>query len=62
MKKSEFIYAIVVIKMNFTTKLDAAGKVTGEEFNGFTLKHAVTVDSKNINKIEKLFREITELI
>lgn len=48
--------------MNFTTKLDAAGKVTGEEFNGFTLKHAVTVDSKNINKIEKLFREITELI
>lgn len=60
--EKELVFSAVSINKEFTTKLDAAGKQAGEVFNGYNLKQDVTVDSKDIDKIEKISREITELI
>ncbi|RYY46539.1 MAG: DUF541 domain-containing protein, partial [Chitinophagaceae bacterium] len=34
----------------------------GSDFTGYNLKQSVTVDSKNIEKVERISREVTELI
>jgi uncharacterized protein len=52
----------VNIDKDFTTKYDADGKQIGSEFTGYNLKQNVTVDSKDIGKVEKISREVTELI
>jgi hypothetical protein len=36
--------------------------VVGNDFSGYNLSQTVTVDSKNIDQVEKVSREITELI
>lgn len=59
---AEMVFSAVSIDKDFTSKYDAAGKVTGNEFTGFNLKQNVTVDSKDIIKVEKISREVTELI
>lgn len=46
----------------YTTKIDTAGKQAGQEFNGFNLKQNISIDLKEIVKIEKISREITEII
>ena len=61
-KETELIFSAVSIDKDFTTKYDTEGKVVGNEFSGYNLKQNVTVDSKDIAKIEKISREITELI
>ena len=59
---SELVFSAVSIDKDFITKYDADGKQLGSEFTGYNLKQNVTVDSKNIDKVEKISREITELI
>ena len=59
---SELVFSAVVIDKEFATKIDAEGKQAGQEFNGYNLKQNVTIDSKDIIKIEKISREVTELI
>lgn len=60
--EGEMVFSAVSIDKDFTTKYDADGKVTGSEFTGYNLRQNVTVDSKDIDKVEKISREITELI
>lgn len=60
--EAELIFSAVAINKEFKQKFDVSGKSAGEEFNGYNLRQDVTVDSKDINKIEKLSREVTELI
>ncbi len=59
---TEMVFSAVSIDKDFTTKYDADGKQVGSEFTGYNLKQHVTVDSKDINKVEKISREVTELI
>jgi uncharacterized protein len=59
---SEMVFSAVTIDKDFTAKYDADGKNLGSEFTGYNLKQDVTVDSKNIEKVEKISREVTELI
>jgi uncharacterized protein len=59
---TELIFSAVSIDKEFTNKYDGEGKVSGSEFAGYNLKQNVTVDSKDINKVEKISREVTELI
>ncbi len=56
------VFSAVSIDKDFTTKYDADGKQTSSIFTGYNLKQNVTVDSKEIEKIEKISREVTELI
>ncbi len=61
-KESEMVFSAVSIDKDFTTKYDADGKVTGSEFTGYNLRQNVVVDSKDIDKVEKISRQVTELI
>ncbi len=58
----EMVFSAVSIDKEFNTKYDAEGKQVGSEFTGFNLKQNVTVDSKDIIKVETISREVTELI
>ncbi|MEQ1555121.1 MAG: SIMPL domain-containing protein [Ferruginibacter sp.] len=60
--ENEMVFSAVNIDKDFTTKYDENGRQTGSEFTGYNLKQNVTVDSKDINKVEKISREVTELI
>lgn len=59
---AEMVFSAVNIDKDFTIKYDADGKQSGSVFEGYNLKQNVTVDSKNIDKVEKISREVTELI
>lgn len=60
--ENELVFSAVSIDKDFEYKYDANGRNIGSDFTGFNLKQSVTVDSKDISKIEKISREITELI
>jgi hypothetical protein len=59
---AEMVFSAVSIDKEFNNKFDADGKQIGSEFTGFNLKQNVTVDSKDIIKVETISREVTELI
>ena len=59
---AEMVFSAISIEKEFNTRYDADGKQVGSDFTGYNLKQHVTVDSKNIDKVEKISREITELI
>lgn len=60
--ENAMVFSSTDIQKNFSEKYDANGRSIGSEFNGYTLVEKVKVESKEINKIEKLSREITELL
>ena len=60
--ESEMIFSAVSIDKDFTTRYDNEGKLLDSYFTGYNLKQDVTVDSKDIEKVEKISREVTELI
>lgn len=61
-KDTEMVFSSVSINKEYDTKYDANGRITGSVFSGFSLTQSVTVDSKDIDKVEKISREVTELI
>ena len=61
-KESELVFSSVSIEKEFNTRYDSEGRTLGTEFTGYNLKQSVTVDSRDIEKVEKISREVTELI
>jgi hypothetical protein len=59
---AEMVFSSVTIQKDFENKYNAEGKIIGSEFTGYTLSQIVTVDSRDIDKVEKISREVTELI
>lgn len=59
---NEMVFSAVNLNKDFDRKTDANGREIGNEFTGYNLRQDVTVDSKNIDKVEKISREVTELI
>jgi uncharacterized protein len=59
---NEMVFSAVNLNKDFDRKTDVNGREIGNEFTGYNLKQDVTVDSKNIDKVEKISREVTELI
>lgn len=59
---AEMVFSAISIDKEFNTRYDENGRQVGNEFTGYNLKQTVTVDSKNIEKVEKISRQITELI
>lgn len=61
-KPEELIYSAV--KTNEKTKqlYTINGEYAGQEFVGYELKQSVQIESKEVDKIEKVSREITELL
>jgi uncharacterized protein len=59
---TSIVFSAIDIQRSFKQTYDVNGRQTGSEFNGYTLSGTVTVDSKEIQKVEKLSREITGLL
>ncbi|MBI5373107.1 MAG: SIMPL domain-containing protein [Sphingobacteriales bacterium] len=59
---TEMVFSAISIDKEFSTRYDENGRITGNDFTGYNLKQNVTVDSKDIEKVEKISREVTELI
>lgn len=59
---NELIFEAVEINKDFNTTYDESGRQTGSVFTGYNLKQVITVESKDVNKVEKISREVTELI
>lgn len=60
--ENEMVASAISIEKQFDTKYDANGRQLGSEFTGYLLTQNLTVDSKEIDKVEKISREATELI
>jgi uncharacterized protein len=59
---NELVFSSVGINKDFTYQYDASGRQTGSIFSGYSLRQTISVESKDIDKIEKISREVTELI
>ncbi len=56
------IYSAVEINKRTKPLYSPSGQYMGDEFVGYELSQSVQLQSKNVNKVEKISREITELL
>ena len=56
------IYSAVSTNERFKRVYSEDGDYIGEEFTGYELTQSVQIESKEVDKIEKVSREITELL
>ena len=61
-KKDQLIYSAVKTSEKTTQVYSPDGDYTGEHFVGYELSQSVEIKSKEVDKIEKVSREITELL
>ena len=59
---SSIVFSSVNMNRNYEQKFDMNGRITGNEFTGFILNETVTVDSRNLEIVERMSREITTLL
>ena len=58
----DFVFSAITIEKEFETKRNEQGKEIKSEFTGYKLTQKVTVESKDINQVEIVSREVTKLI
>jgi uncharacterized protein len=61
-QNNEIVISAININKEFNYKTDENGRSLGQEFSGYNLSQSVKVESSNVNKIEQISREATELI
>jgi hypothetical protein len=61
-KDSELVFNAVTSTKNLENKYSNDGKYVGQEFLGYILTQSIKIESKNVETIEKISREITELL
>jgi len=59
---SSLIFSSIDVTKNYQTKYSDNGNISGNVFSGYTLSGGVKVESKNIELVEKISREVTELL
>lgn len=60
--EDELIFKAVKSRKNTKAKYSDDGKYIGEIFLGYVLTQSLEIDSNNVEKVEKISREITELL
>ncbi len=60
--KTEVTTSSINTEKLFDLKYDENGRQTGSTFNGYKLSESITIESKDLVKVDKISREITELI
>ena len=60
--ENEIVFTSIESTKLFENIYNDAGKTTGKEFIGYRLQQSVKVESKSIDNVEKISREITELL
>jgi hypothetical protein len=58
----EMVFSSVVINREFETRTDETGRQLSQHFIGYVLSQTVKVESKNVDRVDRISREITELI
>jgi len=58
----ELVFNAVNSRNNTRAKYSPDGKYIGEEFLGYVLTQPLQIDSNNVENVEKISREITELL
>lgn len=61
-KENEIIFSSVSISKDFENSYDQNYNVRSQIFTGYTLTQSIQVESKEVEKIESVSREVTELI
>ncbi|SFH45612.1 SIMPL domain-containing protein [Pedobacter insulae] len=61
-KDSEVVFSAVNINKLYNPQYDNNGRLISNNFGGYSLTQNVKVESTNIDQVEKISREITELI
>jgi hypothetical protein len=59
---NEMVFSSININKDFETSFDGNGRATGQQFSGYTLTQNVKVESSDVDRIEKISREATDLI
>jgi uncharacterized protein len=59
---SEIVFSSVNIQKLYSNTYDNYGNIQSSYFSGYSLTQDVRIESKEVDKIEKISREITELI
>jgi len=59
---NEMVFSSVNINKEFSYPTDANGRSLGQQFSGYNLTQNVRIESKNVEKIDQISREATELI
>ena len=60
--EDELVFNAVNSRKNTRPKYTTDGKYIGEEFLGYILTQSLQIESKEVEKVEKISREITELL
>jgi hypothetical protein len=61
-KPTELVFNAVKSRKNTKATYNKEGKYIGERFLGYILTQSLQIDSNNVDKVEKISREITELL
>ena len=61
-KNAELVFKAVTNRKNTKATYSSDGKYTGEEFKGYILTQSLKVESNDVEKVEKVSREVTELL
>lgn len=61
-KQNEIVFSAVDIQKQFNYSADSNGNNTVRTFSGYELSQTVSIESKEVQKIENLSRNITEII
>lgn len=61
-KENEIIFSSVNISKDYNKTYDEQGNIRSEIFTGYTLSQSVQIESKEVEKIENISRQVTELI
>jgi uncharacterized protein len=59
---NDMVFSSVNINKEFNNPTDANGRSLGQQFTGFNLTQTVRIESKDVDKINQISREATELI
>lgn len=60
--EKEIVFSSIEIDKQFSYRYDENGRQTGSDFTGYNLTQRVKVESRNIDKVEEVSRQVTELI
>jgi hypothetical protein len=62
LNSSEIVFSSINIEKQFSQAYNADGKQTGQTFQGYKLTQNVKVESGKVDSVEKISRDITELL
>lgn len=61
-KENEIVFSSVNITKEYVTTYDENSNVRSQTFNGYSLMQTVQVESKEVEKVENISRQVSELI